>query len=216
MLKTYQAQFAELAQQPGIKSVIMFRNRGVRAGASLQHPHSQIISLGMVAPRLAAADAWARENYARTRACVSCRYIEAELRDRRRVIEETEHFVALVPFAAAGPFEMHLLPLRHEASFARAEARELAELASLLPCAVRRLKAVVGDAPYNFIIDSAITTEPIPYLHWRLRIVPELVVPGDFELGAGLPINPSQPEEDAEHLRATERQASPPVRPVSG
>jgi len=138
------------------------------------------------------------------------------LRDRRRVIEETEHFVALVPFAAAGPFEMHLLPLRHEASFARAEARELAELASLLPCAVRRLKAVVGDAPYNFIIDSAITTEPIPYLHWRLRIVPELVVPGGFELGAGLPINPSQPEEDAKHLRATERQASPPVRPVSG
>jgi UDPglucose--hexose-1-phosphate uridylyltransferase len=201
LLETYQAQFSELAQQPGIKSVILFRNRGVRAGATLQHPHSQIISFGMLAPQLATADAWAREHYSQGQACVSCRYVEAELRARDRLIEEGRHFIALVPFAAAGPFEIHVLPLRHEACFIQAQASELSELASLLPRAVRRLKAVIGDTPYNFVIDSA--TEPhLPYRHWRLRLLPHLVIPGGFESGTGLSINPSQPEEDAELLRA--------------
>ena len=202
VLGVYRTQFIELAKRPGTESVILFRNRGVPSGASVQHPHAQIISLPKRAPQIARSQDWARDEYERHGRCPTCSLIRSELQDRHRVVEATSHFVALVPFAAASPFEVHILPVRHVPSFAQVDRHELADLAALLRRVLQGLKQVLGDAPYNWVIDSAtMREEGSPFLHWRMRILPALVTPGGFELGAGLPINPSMPEEDAQALR---------------
>jgi UDPglucose--hexose-1-phosphate uridylyltransferase len=198
---TYRRRYVELMARPAVEAVLVFRNHGRRSGASLLHPHSQVIATGLTPPRLAAKTAWARSHYARATRCITCEQVELELEDGRRVVEATERFLVIVPFAAASPFEQWILPRRHQASFAQAEDGELIELGQLLQRALCRLKAALDDPPYRYAIESGSAGEAdAPYMHWGLRIVPDLVTAGGFELGGGLPINPSRPEDDAEAL----------------
>jgi UDPglucose--hexose-1-phosphate uridylyltransferase len=160
-------------------------------------------------PRLVAAAAWARSHYCRHRRCAACDELERELDDGRRVVEVTRHFLVVVPFAAGSTFEQWILPRRHQASFDQTDDRELIDFAALLHRTLQRLKIAVDDPPYNFFLESG-PTAPADALsmHWGLRIAPDLVTPGGFELGAGLLVNPSRPEDDAEALRA----ATPPAK----
>lgn len=204
VLETCRRRQRVLLARPGIRSVLPFRNHGRQAGASLAHPHSQIVASALPLPRQAAVEAWARARHAETGRCPTCAALEHELHDGRRIVEATPGFVALVPFAAAAPCELQLLPRRHRACFAEAADGELAELAGLLRRTLARLAAALDDPPYNYAIDSAAPGEAgSPWIHWRLRLLPDLVRPGGFELGAGLPINPSSPEADAARLRGT-------------
>lgn len=201
----YRRRYLALMQDPQIESVLVFRNHGKAAGASLRHPHSQVVALGTVPPWVQSSEVWARERYDETGRCALCETLAYEMDDGRRIVHDGEWFVALVPFAAASPFELWLVPKRHQASFSTIGGDEQAELATLLRLALIRLRAALGDSPYNYVIDSASKNGGgTPHLHWRLRIVPYLVRPGGFELGAGLPINPSLPEEDAAILRGDE------------
>lgn len=205
VLRTCRSRQRVLLGRPGIRAVLAFRNHGRSAGASLAHPHSQIVASALPLPRRAAADAWARARHAESGNCPACEALERELRDGRRIVEATPAFLALVPFAASAPFELQLLPRRHRACFAGTGDAELAELAGLLRRSLARLAAALGDPPYNYAIESAGPGEAeSPWIHWRLRLVPDLVRPGGFELGAGLPINPSSPEADAARLRGTD------------
>lgn len=203
VLRTYRQRYAALAARPGIKSVVLFKNHGSHAGASLVHPHSQVIASALAAPKTVAATAWARAHYEQEGRCVTCAEIALELRDGRRVVEATDGFLILVPFAAASPFEQRILPRRHQAPFARIDDATLTELGRVLQRALLRLRGNLGNPPYNYVVESGLVAESeAPYGHWSLRIVPDLVTPGGFELGTGLPINPSLPEEDAATLRA--------------
>lgn len=202
VIRAYQRRYVELAARPGIEAVLVFRNHGRGAGASLPHPHAQVVATGMMPPQLAVAAAWARAQYAETSRCPTCEALEFEQNDGRRIVETGERHLLMVPFAAASPFEQWLLPRRHQASFAQADDGELAEFGRLLRRALYRLKSRLGDPPYNFVIESGTVGGADAHcLHWRLRLVPDMVRPGGFELGAGLPINPSRPEDDAQSLR---------------
>lgn len=202
VMDAYHGQFCTLAARPGTESVVLFRNYGPGAGASRQHPHAQIISLDVVPPRQQRAACWAREALERHGEPPTGRYLRSELEDGQRIVDVTERFVLLVPFAASTPFEQHILPLKRQASFAEAASSERAELAGLVQSAVRRLKAAIGPLDYNWVFESALPDAAEPEIHhWRLRIVPKLSVPGGFEIGADLQINPSLPEEDAARLR---------------
>jgi UDPglucose--hexose-1-phosphate uridylyltransferase len=187
---------------PHIQSVILFRNHGATSGASLVHPHAQVIALDMTPPGLQSRADWAQARYRDRGRCIVCDELEFEQRNGRRVVAETDHFIALVPFAATCPFELRLIPKRHQASFAQIRPVELIEFGSLLRDELRRLEAVLDDPPYNFVVDSAGKSDiGRPDQHWRLRIAPSLVTSGGFELAAGMAINPSNPEDDAEALR---------------
>jgi len=202
-------RFSELSGRPGIEVVVLFSNHGARSGASLAHPHAQAIALPLLPPKLRAIAEWAERKGAQTSRCPTCAELERELSAGERIIEESRNIVALVPYAAEHPCEQWLVPKRHQASFAEATEEELADLAVLLGSALRRLKAVHGDPPYNFAIESwrSVST---PYVHWRLRIVPDLVNWGGFERGSGMAINPSAPEDDAALLRASLGESSEP------
>lgn len=203
VLRTYQRRFVELAARPGIKSVLVFRNHGARAGASVPHPHAQVIATDMTPPRTAATAAWARLRYAQEGQCPACAEIAGERDDGRRIVEETEHFVAMVPFAAASPCEQWILPGSHQVSFAECGDEDIVEFGRLLQRSLRRLSNVLDDPPYNFVIETGVGDEAdSAFTHWWLRIVPHIVTPAGFELGAGMRTNPSLPEDDAARLRA--------------
>jgi len=202
VMRTYRHRFTVLAQRPGIKAALVFRNHGRRAGASLDHPHAQAIALGLVPPLFATIAHRAQAHYEHCGQCLMCACLEHELDQTRRIVEASERFVVLVPYAAARPFELWIVPRRHQASFAEAGDKELSELGQVLQRSLHCLEAAAGAPPYNFAIESlAADHSGAAFLHWRLRIGPETTRPGGFELGSGMSINPSSPEYDAEVLR---------------
>ena len=206
VMRTYQRRFTDLAGRPGIRSVIVFRNHGPEGGASLAHPHAQVIATALMPPRLAAIVERTHAHHARNGRCLMCGELALELSRARRVVEATEGFVVLVPYAAARPCEMWIVPRRHQSSFAEARDAELVELGRVLQRTLRRLNTVIRDAPYNFAIES-VAAAGADFLHWRLCIMPNVARPGGFELGSGLAINASSPEDDAEALRLATAQS---------
>lgn len=205
VLSVYHLRFVWLSKQRAIDRVILFRNHGSARGASLVHPHAQLVALPMTPPDLQTRAALARSWYERYRRCVLCDEMDLERADGRRVIGETESFTALVPFAATCPFEVWIVPRRHQASFAEIGGGELGEAGLLLRDVLCRLKSALGDPPYNFVVDSAGPAEAGSlHLHWYVRIAPGLATPGGFELATGMSINPSSPEGNAQTLRSAE------------
>ena len=199
----YRERSRTLLAQDGIEATILFRNFGQRAGASLEHPHAQIVALDFVPPKVAAFNDWAKRYHTKHGRCAMCDELAIEHQDGKRIIDQNENFLALVPFAAEHTFEIWVVPKRHQPSFTALSDDDLPLFASLLSHSLRRLQAVLGNPPYNFIVDSAPKNEcAAPHWHWKVRIVPEIAMWSGFELGGGLPINPSSPENDARLLRA--------------
>jgi UDPglucose--hexose-1-phosphate uridylyltransferase len=202
VVSVYRERSRALLEQDDIETTILFRNYGQRAGASLAHPHAQIIALEFLPPKLAAMDDWTKRYHRKYGACAMCEELAIERKDGTRIVDENDAFVALVPFAGEHPFELWLVPKQHQASFTALADDALGDFAALLGRALRRLRAALDDPPYNFVIDSAPKSDlGSPHWHWKLRLVPDIVTWGGFELGAGLPINPSSPEADAALLR---------------
>lgn len=203
VLEIYRSRYDELMADTPVRSVIVFRNRGTTAGASLQHPHSQIVALERVPPFVQAHQTAMLDYYREKRRCVICEVIAKEQVDGSRIVNENDHFVTLVPFAATAPCEMWILPKRHQAEFGDIQDAEIDLLAIALRDALMRLEAALGEPPYNYLVDTAPKGgSGSPCLHWRIRIVPQSQVLAGFELASGLPINAHLPEEDAAALRS--------------
>ncbi len=205
VLKSYRERYSLLMSMPYIESVILFRNHGVRAGTSLHHPHSQIVALPVI-PR----DVQYRVNesiryYQEHRECIFEKLLQDELADRKRIIMETEHFVVFVPFAASSPFHLWIFPRRHRSDFSQIEDTELKDLAHTLRVTMARLYYGLNNPDYNYIIRSAPKGyEHAPYFRWYLTVIPRLTRTAGFELGSGMFINTSIPEENAEYLKSIE------------
>jgi UDPglucose--hexose-1-phosphate uridylyltransferase len=205
VVEVYRARSRHLMAQEGVAAAVLFRNRGRDAGASLAHPHAQIVALDIVPPRLAGLSDWGRRYHGQHGCCALCDEIAIERKLGLRIVDETDGFVALVPFAAEHPFETWIAPKQHQPSFAALADEALAEFAGLLGRSLRRQQAALGSPAYNFAVDSAPSAENhAPYWHWKIRLVPEVAIWGGFELGGGLPINPSSPEDNARRLRAAD------------
>jgi UDPglucose--hexose-1-phosphate uridylyltransferase len=198
----YRDRSRALLGQDEIAAVVLFGNCGSSAGASLGHPHAQNIALDFVPPKIAVMSDWARRYYAEHGRCALCDELESERKSGQRIVDENDAFVVLVPFAAEHPFEMWVVPKRHQAAFDALADDALPDFAALFGHSLRRMRTALGDPAYNFVVATTPKSESTaPYWHWRLRIVPDVATWGGFELGAGLPINPSSPEEDARALR---------------
>jgi UDPglucose--hexose-1-phosphate uridylyltransferase len=202
-LATCRSRYEALMADSTIRSVLVFRNHGAIAGASLPHPHAQLIALGTIAPLVQARLAAMLSYYQREKRCILCDIIAYERDNGSRVVNENDAFLTVVPFAANAPCEMWLLPKHHRADFGDLPDYEVEFLAIALREALMRLSGALDDPPYDYVIDTAAKDAPVaPAMHWRLRIMPQVTVPAGFELGSGLPINPSLPEEDAALLRS--------------
>jgi UDPglucose--hexose-1-phosphate uridylyltransferase len=203
----YVRRFKSFLEAPETASAILFRNRGADAGASIAHAHSQLIGLPVLPTRLERTAEWGRAYHARHGQCVVCDEIRFEIENGSRIVHDAEDFLSFVPFAAEGPFEIRIAPKRHQALFSDMESEETAAFGRALRAAVARIKTVLGNAPYNFVVQSGGRADRgSAFRHWVLRILPVLLTPGGFELGSGMAVNTSAPEADAQVLRA----AGPP------
>ncbi len=206
VLRAWQVRMADLSRDPRLLAAQVFRNFGVASGATLGHPHSQLIALPMVPTELSQELSTCEEHFARKGRCLVCDLLAQELRVGSRVVLQSEQAVVLAPYASRGPFELHVYPRAHRAGFENAPAHELAALAEALRTALRKLDGALDGPAYNLYLMSAPLRTPFaaPDYHYRLVIKPTLTQPGGFEWGTGYCINPTPPEEAARFLQQTE------------
>jgi UDPglucose--hexose-1-phosphate uridylyltransferase len=187
-----------------LRYIVIFKNHGVAAGASLEHSHSQLIALPIVPREMSEELEGSRLHFQRKERCVFCDIIRQELKDGARVIADSADFVAIAPYAPRFPFETWLLPKRHAARFEDASRSEYGSLARVLKNLLQRMNQTLLAPPYNLIVHSS----PLPddtsqFYHWHLEVMPKLTRVAGFEWGTGFYINPTGPEEAAEVLRKT-------------
>jgi len=202
ILFAFKARVIDLKNDQRFRYVLLFKNHGVHAGASLEHAHSQLIALP-VTPRLVAEEVeGARSHYQHRERCIFCDIVLQERKDRSRLIFENDEFVVFAPFAPRSPIETWVVPKRHESNF-EAEPRErLGQCAAALRSTLKRIAVALGDPAYNFIVHSnPLRDPPSPSYHWHIEVMPALTHLAGFEWGSGFHINPVPPEEAAEFLR---------------
>lgn len=202
VLWAYRARIIDLKRDDRLRYVMVFKNHGSAAGASLEHPHSQIIALPIVPTRVREEIEGSKNYFLYKDRCVYCDIIRQELREKRRVIAENSGFVSLEPFASRFPFETWILPKIHQPSYEQMEGVLYGRAAEILSDTLRKLKQVLDDPPYNYILHtSSFPDQDRDHYHWHIEIMPKLTKVAGFEWGTGFYINPTPPEEAAEYLR---------------
>jgi len=202
VLGAYRDRMLDLEKDPRIQYVMVFKNHGEAAGASLEHPHSQLIATPIVPIMVEEELEGAERHYRIKKRCIWCDIIRQERRGDGRIILEADGFVALAPFAPRFPFETWILPSAHRSGFEETEVAELRPLGRLLGEILRRMGKVLGDPPYNYMLHSApLRAAGLDHFHWHLEIIPKLTRVAGFEWGTGFFINPTPPEEAARYLR---------------
>jgi UDPglucose--hexose-1-phosphate uridylyltransferase len=201
LIETYQRRYADVMKEFRNLTPMIFRNHGKNAGTSLLHPHSQLIVTGFVPKHIRDKKIEAQKYYDEWGRCVFCDMLKFEFDDNKRLLSESKSMVAFVPFAAEVPFQVNIMPKEHQADFGKISDKEKSELAKMLKEILTKLHKKLDDPDYNYIINTAGRYEADePHLHWNLEIRPRLTKNAGFEIGSGISINPSFPEDDAEFL----------------
>jgi UDPglucose--hexose-1-phosphate uridylyltransferase len=203
ILRVYRLRYTQIKRDHRMQTIIIFKNHGAGAGTSLEHPHSQITATPIVPRQLRTRAQEAMRYYDDTGECVFCHTLLYELNSGERIVHETKHFVAFVPYAALSPFHTWIFPRRHVSSFEDINSDELKDLALILKVVLSKLYHGLNNPDYNYMIRSIPTGENrTDYFHWYLAIIPRVTLAAGFELGSGMFINTSLPEESAEFLRS--------------
>jgi UDPglucose--hexose-1-phosphate uridylyltransferase len=198
----FRDRIMDLKKDPRFEYILVFKNKGAAAGASLSHPHSQLIATPVVPKHARELVNGAKNYFEYKERCVFCDMIKQETTTGTRMIAENDDFVAFVPFAARFPFEVWILPKVHDSDFEDVQKHEVVNLTRLLQAVLKRMKDVLDNPPYNFIIlNSPLRESKLPHYHWHLEIMPKLTKVAGFEWGSGFYINPTPPEEAAKFLR---------------
>ncbi len=201
-LWAFRDRIVDLTRDTRLQYCLIFKNHGEAAGASLEHTHCQLIALPIVPRAVREELKSAKEYFEYKERCVFCDVLAQELADETRIIDQSENFVALCPYAPRFPFETWILPRHHTSNFEDSQRPEFTELARLLKATFRRLERTLDTPPYNFVLHTAPMRERnLPHFHWHMEIVPKLTSVGGFEWGSGFYINPTPPEEAAQFLR---------------
>ena len=192
----------DLKRDRRFRYILIFKNHGEAAGASLEHPHSQLIALPVVPKRVKEEVDGSKLFWDLKERCIFCDIIHQESSAGVRVVSETDRFAVIQPYAPRFPFETWILPKRHESHFEESDAPTLQNFAWVLRSTLRKLDKVLERPSFNFIVHSAPVQEmSLPYYHWHLEITPRLTKVAGFESGTGFYINPTPPEESAKFLR---------------
>jgi len=188
----------EHASVPGIRYSQAIVNSGREAGASIEHPHGQLLAMSFVPRELAEEQA----GFARfTGRCLLCTTADAEEDAGYRVVFSNDRAIVLCPFWSGVPFEMLVIPRGHGPHLHRAPAADLAGVGRAIKVALARLKERFPDVAYNIVFHSAPYRASDPY-HWHAHILPKLTTQAGFELGTGVLINIVAPEQATDELRA--------------
>ncbi len=212
IVETYRLRWLDLSQDHRFRYILVFRNHGAAAGASLAHPHSQIIATP-VTPKVVATELEsAKDHFHLKNRCLFCDILDFELDRQDRIITTNDNFVSFLPYASRFPFEMTIMPRFHSHSFALMDQRAIVDLATILKDSLLRLKLGLKDVAYNMMLHTVPNVHSLPKrsyywdtvewdFHWHIEIFPRLTRVAGFEWGTGFFINPTPPEDAAVFLR---------------
>jgi UDPglucose--hexose-1-phosphate uridylyltransferase len=202
LLWAFRERVLDLKQDRRFRYIVLFKNHGAAAGATLEHTHSQLIALPIVPDFVREEIEGARQHYLAKERCVFCDIIRQEVTAGRRVIHENAEVVALAPYAPRFAFETWLLPRSHGSRFEEAPHQQYEGLARMIKTVLARMDQVLEKPAYNLIIHSAPLSENVAdFYHWHVELIPRLTRAAGFEWGTGFYINPTSPEEAAAVLR---------------
>lgn len=202
ILWAFRDRVHDLKNDRRLRYILLFKNHGEAAGATLEHTHSQLIALPVVPKRVQEEVEGAKDYYDFKERCMFCDLIRQEAKSGERVVLETERFIVIEPYAARFPFETWILPKHHKSHFEETDSTDFENLAWTLKSTLRKIEKVLEMPPYNLLIHTAPPQEAAnPYFHWHIEIIPKLTRVAGFEWGTGFYINPTPPEESAQFLR---------------
>ncbi|WP_028582718.1 galactose-1-phosphate uridylyltransferase [Desulfogranum japonicum] len=211
MILTFRAfrdRIRDLAKDDRFSYVMVFKNFGKAAGASLEHSHSQLVALPIL-PRMVSSELDGSLSYYKYKdRCVFCDIIRQEIQQDIRLVCENSHFVTVAPFAPRSPFEMWIMPRHHNSNYANQDEDSLQALTAIFSESLRRLDACIPNVPYNFVLHTQpLRSGPLEHYHWHFEIVPKLTSIAGFEWGTGFYINPIPPEDTCKYLKEIQLQA---------
>ncbi|HVN07090.1 MAG TPA: galactose-1-phosphate uridylyltransferase [Bryobacteraceae bacterium] len=202
VLRAFRDRVNDLKKDIRFRYIVMFKNHGEAAGATLEHPHSQLIALPVVPRHVKEEVDGGKMYFDFKERCVYCDILRQETAAGVRVVTETDRLLVLQPWAPRFPFETWIVPKHHESHFEQTEDATLQNLAWVLRSTLRKIDKVLEHPPYNFVIHSAPLQEnQLAHYHWHLELIPKLTKVAGFEWGTGFYINPTPPEESAKFLR---------------
>jgi UDPglucose--hexose-1-phosphate uridylyltransferase len=217
ILRAFLSRLIELEKDPRFRYIMISKNHGGAAGATLAHSHSQLLAAPIIPPAVSTELDAAREYYRQKGKCLLCDVIEQELKAEERIVSQNDDFVTLAPFASQVPFELLIALKKHQHTFAQITESEIVSLAQAVKDALTRLKLTLKDPAYNLAFHIAPNTNAQPPsedwitlemdLHWHLEVIPRLIQIHGFERGMDFYVNFTPPEEAAAHLREAEGDA---------
>ena len=215
VLLCWRDRLIDLSRDTRMKYVLLFKNRGAAAGATLDHPHSQLIATPVNPIRISRKlDAY-REHFKRKERCLFCDLLQHERHDGSRIVRDEGGFLTFAPYASRFPFELMIAPKEHRWSFAELTRHEADAMARAVKDALLRMRLGLGDPAYNFVLHAEPNLHAVPRrsgfwdtlrydFHWQLIIYPRLTAVAGFEWGTGFYVNATPPEEAARHLRGVD------------
>ena len=203
VFKAFVNYYKILANDYCLDYVSIFHNWGVKAGASIYHPHYQIISLPIVPPDVEHSFEGSFDYYKKHKKCVHCVMIEWEKKEKKRIVYENKNAIVLAPFVSREPFELRVFPKKHLSYFEETPWEIMKDIVDALQKALMKIEKKLGDPDYNFFIHTASLKNKKNYkhYHWHIEILPNTNISAGFEQGTGIEINPVDPDEAAKILR---------------
>jgi UDPglucose--hexose-1-phosphate uridylyltransferase len=212
MFKGYRERLADLMGDSRLKYILIFKNSGSAAGATLAHPHSQIIAT-TATPLIVSLELTACQTHHQAKErCLICDIIKQEIQTRDRLVSIDDRFIAFCPYASRFPFEVFIAPRFHHHDFSQTSDADLRGLAGIVKDVLFRYMEALDDPPFNYIVHTAPNANVRPRrvhfwetiefdFHWHLELFPRLTRVAGFEWGSGFYINPTPPEDAARYLR---------------
>ncbi len=211
VFNTYKLRLMDLKLDERFRYILIFKNEGKTAGASLGHPHSQLIATPVTPKRIREELLGAQHYYEYKDRCIYCDIIREEGIQKERIVYENSGFLSFCPFASRFPFEIWVVPKRHDPDFDSMEQDEIYAFADVMKVSLAKLTKALNHPHYNFMLHTGPVRWPrrgywttIDHdFHWHVEIIPRLTNVAGFEWGTGFYINPTVPEEAAKYLQET-------------
>ncbi len=202
VIDAFQERYIDLMNKKSVNYIEIFQNYGKEAGASVTHPHSQIMAIPVIPSQAKTELKGAEKYYRMNKECIYCAIIEWEKENKERVIFENDEYLVFCPYASRVAFETWIIPKKHKPYFERTNQSEKLALAEALKMALKKIYQALDNPAYNFYFrTSPADGQDYPHFHWHLEILPKTAIWAGFELSTGIEISTIEPEVAAKYLR---------------
>lgn len=203
VIRAYRDRYTALQKDACVTYILIFHNHGAQAGASIAHPHSQMVALPIIPPDVERSLRGSRRFYEENHSCIHCYMIDWERKTNERIIYENEAFLVMAPYASHVSLEVRVYPKEHNPHFELITERQIPFFAEAMVTTLSRLYKALNDPPYNFFIHTApANQDSIEHYHWHAEILPKIAVSAGLELGTGMDVVVVAPEDVPQILGA--------------